>query len=36
MMKAQLGYSENQVDFYRFDLDKQMHAAIAFREEKAK
>lgn len=33
MMKSQLGYSENQLDFYRFDLDKQIKAATAFREE---
>lgn len=33
MMKSQLGYSENQLDFYRFDLDKQIKAATSFREE---
>lgn len=33
MMKVQLGYSENQVDFYRFDLDKQVQEATSFREE---
>ncbi|MDX1807068.1 MAG: glycerol-3-phosphate dehydrogenase/oxidase [Paenisporosarcina sp.] len=35
MMKVQLGYSENQVDFYRFDLDKQVQEATSFREENA-
>ena len=35
MMKVQLGYSENQVDFYRFDLDKQVQEATSFRKENA-
>lgn len=35
MMKAQLSYSENQVDFYRFDLDKQVQEATSFRKENA-
>ncbi|MCZ8535697.1 glycerol-3-phosphate dehydrogenase/oxidase [Paenisporosarcina quisquiliarum] len=35
MMKVQLGYTDDQLDYYRFDLEKQLNAATSFREENA-
>ncbi|MGE6488043.1 glycerol-3-phosphate dehydrogenase/oxidase [Paenisporosarcina sp. NPDC076898] len=35
MMKAQLGYTDEQLDYYRFDLENQLNAATSFREENA-
>lgn len=35
MMKAQLGYSDDQLNYYRFDLENQLNAATSFRKENA-
>lgn len=35
MMKAQLGYTEDQLEYYLFDLENQLNAATSFREEHA-
>lgn len=35
MMRAQLNYSDNQMDFYQFELDEQLREATSFREENA-
>jgi glycerol-3-phosphate dehydrogenase len=35
MMKVQLGYTDEQLDYYRYDLEKQLNAATSFREENA-